>query len=462
MQRNRGGSSSSGSSGGNAARRDYYEVLGVARDASKDDIKKSYYKLAKKYHPDTNQGDPNAAQKFTDVQNAYEVLSDDSKRRAYDAGGHAAVDPSAAADEDPMAGMSGEAFASAEELFERFFAGGGMRGGSRRGRSSSRRGRDVEASLSLSFMEAANGCTKTVSVDVQGPCEPCGSTGSADRSKPGTCPACKGSGQQAMQSGFFAALVTCRMCGGEGTVIKNPCRSCGGGGTVRKPKSVQVVIPPGVDTGVTMRLPSQGDTGERGGVPGHLYVNISVEPDPFFTREGADVHVTVPISLAQAVLGCSVTVPTIRGEVELKVPSGSQPSDKLLMRGRGVKRLDGGTSGNQYVHLTVEIPRKLTPRQKELMQEFAATEREEGTAGGHGTGGGGGGSGRGFLQDALERIRRALSQQAQQEKESSGSSSSGSSGSTSSSSSSGSSGSSSSDSSSSSSGSSTGGDSKKA
>lgn len=283
-------------------------------------------------------------------------------------------------------------------------------------------------------MEAANGCTKTVSVDVQGACEPCGSTGSADRSKPGTCPACKGSGQQAMQSGFFAALVTCRMCGGEGTVIKNPCRSCGGGGTVRKPKSVQVVIPPGVDTGVTMRLPSQGDSGERGGVSGHLYVNITVEPDPFFTREGADVHVTVPISLAQAVLGCSVTVPTIRGEVELKVPSGSQPSDKLLMRGRGVKRLDGGTSGNQYVHLAVDIPRKLTPRQRTLMEEFAATEREEGTAGGHGSGGGGGSGGRGFLQDALERIRRALSQQEKEKEKESGGSGSSSSGSSSSSS----------------------------
>jgi len=270
--------------------------------------------------------------------------------------------------------------------------------------SAARRGRDIESVLTLSFMEAVNGCSKSVNVDVQTPCEPCGATGSADRSKPTTCPTCKGTGQQAMQSGFFAALVTCRTCGGEGTVVKNACKSCGGSGAVRKSKSVQVVVPPGVDSGVTMRLPSQGDSGERGGQPGHLYVNISVEPDPFFQREGADIHVTVPVSLSQAVLGCSLTVPTVRGEVELKIPAGSQPSDKLLLRGRGVKRLDGGTSGNQFVHLKVDIPKKLTPKQRELMEAFALEEHKDGLDGPAKMGN------KGFLQETIERIRRALSQ----------------------------------------------------
>jgi molecular chaperone DnaJ len=205
-----------------------------------------------------------------------------------------------------------------------------------------------------------------------------------------------------MQSGFFAALVTCRACGGEGVTIKNPCRACGGGGTARRPRTIGVTVPPGVDTGVTMRLPGQGDAGERGGAAGHLYVNIAVEPDPFFTRDGADIHVTVPVTLAQAVLGCALTVPTIRGEVELKIPPGSQPSDKLLMRGRGVRRLDGGTSGSQYVHLRVDVPRALSARQRELMAEYAKLE-----GAGAGEGGAGGGK-KGFLQETIERIKKAL------------------------------------------------------
>lgn len=266
-------------------------------------------------------------------------------------------------------------------------------------------------------MEAVNGCSKTVTVDTQVPCDPCGGTGSADKSKPTACPTCKGTGQQAMQNGFFAALVTCRACNGEGTVIKNPCRSCGGGGTVRKPKTLQVVVPPGVDTGVTMRLPSQGDFGEHGGTPGNLYCNIAVEPDPFFTREGLDIHITVPITVAQAVLGTTLTVPTVRGEVELKIPAGSQPSDKLLMRGRGVRRLDGGASGSQFVHLKVEVPKKLSSKQKELMEEFQRAMGEVGADGDHGgSGGSGGGSGgkkgggsSGIIFETIERIRKALS-----------------------------------------------------
>jgi molecular chaperone DnaJ len=282
---------------------------------------------------------------------------------------------------------------------------------SRASGSAARRGRDVEITLPLSFMEAVNGCSKSVTVDVQVPCDPCGGTGSADKSKPVACPTCKGTGQQAMQNGFFAALVTCRACNGEGTVIKNPCRSCGGGGTQRKPKNITVVVPPGVDTGVTMRLPSQGDFGDHGGPAGNLYVNIAVDSDPFFQREGLDIHITVPISVTQAILGTTITVPTVRGEVELKIPPGSQPSDKLLMRGRGVRRLDGGASGSQYCHLRVEVPKKLTAKQRELMEEFQKTmEGEEGSSSAR-KGSSSGSGGHGFFQDTIERIRKVLNSQ---------------------------------------------------
>ena len=230
-------------------------------------------------------------------------------------------------------------------------------------------------------MEAVNGTTRTVDAEVEAPCSPCGGTGSADKSKPVVCTACKGSGQTVMQDGFMATIVPCRKCGGEGTTMKNPCKSCGGGGTSRAQKSVEVVVPPGVDSGLNMRLAGQGSAGERGGPAGHLYVSLTVEKDPFFERDGADIHVTVPITMAQAVLGASVPVPTVRGEVELKVPPGTQPTDKLVLKGRGVRRLNGGPPGNQYVHLRVLVPKTLTPRQEAIMREFAASEAGSGTAG---------------------------------------------------------------------------------
>jgi len=260
----------------------------------------------------------------------------------------------------------------------------------------------VAADLTITFMEGVHGCSKSVTAPVAASCDPCGGTGSADKSKPGTCPTCKGSGQQTVQQGFFAIGMTCRTCNGEGTVVKNPCKSCRGSGTVRKPKTVQVVVPPGVDSGISMRIANEGDAGDQGGPAGHLFVNITVQPDPFFERDGSDIHVTVPVSLAQAVLGATITVPTVRGEVELKVPPGTQPGDKVVMRGRGVQRLSGGAAGSQYVHFKVVVPRRLSDKAEKLMREYAAEEAEvgikdEGTAGV-----------KTFLTATLDRIRKAI------------------------------------------------------
>ena len=262
----------------------------------------------------------------------------------------------------------------------------------------------MQVPVSISFMEAVHGCTKSVTTPVEEPCGACEGTGSADKSKPVSCSACKGSGQQTMQDGFFTVAMTCRKCSGEGTVVKSPCRACGATGRARSTKTVQVEVPAGVESGMNLKLSSQGSAGERGGPPGHIYVALRVEPDPFFERDGADVHVTVPLSFSVLALGGVVPVPTVKGEVELSVPPGTQPADTLLMRGRGVKRVNGGPPGNQYVHLKVLVPKSLTKAQEAALREFAA---EEARVAGEGKDDGTKGQ-RGFLSDTLERIRRAL------------------------------------------------------
>jgi molecular chaperone DnaJ len=253
--------------------------------------------------------------------------------------------------------------------------------------------------LNLSFLEAVNGTSKSVNINVNGRCGTCQGSGSADGSKPVVCSTCRGTGQQQMQNGFMVVVVPCTKCKGQGTTIKNPCNTCSGSGTTKQRKSVDVQIPPGVETGLNMRLSGEGDAGLRGGAPGNLFINIQVSPDPFFEREGADIHVTIPIQLSQAVLGGSVSVPTVRGEVEMKIPAGTQPTDKLVIRGRGVQRLNGGTTGNQYVHFKIEIPKHLTTKQEQLMKEFATEE----AAAGHGTG-----KTTSFLSETIDRIKRAM------------------------------------------------------
>ena len=257
-------------------------------------------------------------------------------------------------------------------------------------------GGNAHCSLTISFMEAANGCTKDVDVDVAGKCETCDGTGSADKEKPVTCTACRGTGSQTMRQGFFVVNTTCQKCGGAGTVIKNPCRKCNAEGVVLKRKTVKVNVPPGVDSGINMRMSGQGHAGQMGGRHGDLYVSLQVEPDPFFHRDGVDITVEIPITISQAILGTTVNVPTIKGEVELKVPAGTQPKDKLVMRGRGLPRLGGGSRGNQYVTFNIEIPKKLTAKQEELIKAFAEEETKIGA------------DKPSFFQETLERVRKMV------------------------------------------------------
>ncbi|CAI5734527.1 unnamed protein product [Hyaloperonospora brassicae] len=321
------------------SKRDFYDVLGVARNASKNEIKKKYYQLAKKHHPDTNKADPEAAKKFAEATEAWEILGDDDKRQKYDAYGHAGVDEQGGANQP-------------------------------------QRGADIQVDLTLSFMEAVKGTMRDLNITTNVECDTCDGSGAKPGTKAKTCPACNGSGVQIMQQGFFAVESPCRRCRGEGTIIESPCGTCYGKGTVKKPRTVEVKIPEGVDQGMNLRLANQGEPGQRGGPAGHLYVGIHVLPDPFFKRRKTDVYVDVPISVAQAVLGGTVVVPTLTGEVEMKIPRGTQPETVLQMRGKGIKELNSNRRGSQLVNLQVCVPKSLSPRQEELMQEFLKEEND--------------------------------------------------------------------------------------
>lgn len=296
------------------SKRDYYDILGVSKGADKNEIKKKYYQLAKKYHPDTNKDDPDAHKKFAEATEAWEVLGSDEKRQKYDTFGHAGVDPNGGG------GYGGGGFeGNFEDIFGDFAS---MFGGQqRRSPNAPQRGADIQVNISLSFMEAVNGTTRDLNVTANEECGTCNGSGA----KPGTskkkCRTCNGSGVEVIQQGFFAVESPCRRCRGEGYTIESPCGTCRGKGSVKKPKTVEVKIPEGVDQGMNLRLAHQGEPGTKGGPAGHLYVGINVRPDPFFKRRKTDVHVDVPISVAQAVLGGSVVVPTLTGEVELKVRS---------------------------------------------------------------------------------------------------------------------------------------------
>jgi molecular chaperone DnaJ len=300
-----------------ASKRDFYDILGVSRDADKGDIKKKYYQMAKKYHPDTNKDDPDAAKKFAEATEAWEVLGDDDKRRAYDAYGHAGVDPNG--------GFGGGGFQGGQQGFEDIFGdfasmfGEQFGGRSRRSANAPQRGADIQVDISLSFMEAVKGATRDLHVSTNVECDSCHGSGAKPGTKKKQCPNCKGSGVEIMQQGFFAVEGPCRRCHGEGSIIESPCTTCRGKGHVRKPRTVEVSIPEGVDEGMNLRLAHQGEPGTRGGPSGHLYVSIHVKPDPFFKRRRTDVLCDVPISVAQAVLGGTIVVPTLSGEVEMKV-----------------------------------------------------------------------------------------------------------------------------------------------
>ena len=367
-----------------AEKRDYYEVLGVAKNASADELKSAYRKLAKKYHPDLNPGDKTAEEKFKEVNEAYEVLSDADKRARYDQYGHAGVDPNYGAGGSGFgAGFGGGV--DLGDLFGDLFGGGfgGFGGGGRRSANPNapRRGGDIRVSLVLSFMEAVHGCAKTVSVNRQAECPECHGTGAAAGTSPETCPDCRGSGyvtiQQRTPFGVMQSSQPCPRCGGKGKIIKTPCAKCHGSGRQATAKRLEVKVPAGIDDDQSMRLAGLGDAGINGGPSGDLIVIVTVRPDPMFERDGFDVHVTVPLTYSQAVLGDNIVVPTIDGKVEYSVPEGTQSGTTFRLRGKGIQYVNGRGRGDQYVKVVLETPHKLNRAQREALQAFEATLKDE-------------------------------------------------------------------------------------
>lgn len=346
-------------------KRDLYEVLGVAREASAGEIKKAYRKIALATHPDRNPGDEEAETRFKEAASAYEVLSDDEKRARYDRFGHAG-----------LRGQSGHDFSNFESIFEAFgdVFGGGMFGdlfGMGRGGRGPTRGASLKIELDLTFMEAARGTEKTIQLSRGEHCERCDGNGGKPGSRPETCRTCRGVGQIAQSQGFFQLRTTCPRCGGQGQMIADPCEACGGSGVVSKRREITVRVPPGVDDGTRMRLSGEGEAGRRGGPTGDLYVFLSVAAHDFFERHGDDLLCEVPITFAQAALGAQIDVPTLEGRESLKVPRGTQTGTEFRLRGKGFSSLRGRTRGDEVVRVVVETPRRPTERQEELLRELA-------------------------------------------------------------------------------------------
>ncbi|KAJ4969399.1 hypothetical protein NE237_016100 [Protea cynaroides] len=361
------------------AAKDYYDVLGVSKNASPSEIKKAYYGLAKKLHPDTNKDDADAERKFQEVQQAYEVLKDEEKRQLYDQVGPDAFEQ-AAAGGGPGGPYGGAGFGNP---FDDFFGGGG--GGGVGGFNDFFKnfyqrgfgGQDVKISLELSFMEAVQGCTKTVTFQAAVPCDACGGTGVPPGTRPETCKPCRGSGMIYMQKGPFRLQSTCTHCGGTGKTVTSFCKSCKGDRVVRGSKTVKLDIIPGIDDNETLKKSRFGGADPDGNQPGDLYVTIKVQKDPVFRREGSDIHVDAELSVTQAILGGTIQVPTLTGDVVLKVRAGTQPGQAVVLKKKGIKTKNSASFGDQYVHFNVTIPKNLTQRQRMLIEEFAKEEQGE-------------------------------------------------------------------------------------
>ena len=343
------------------AKRDFYEILGISRNASDDDIKKAYRKQALKYHPDRNPGDKAAEEHFKEASEAYQILSDSGRRAQYDRFGHAAF--------GDMGGGGFDFTSSFEDLFSDVFGDffGSPRGRGRRGR----RGQDLRYDVELTFEEAAFGTEKTLQVPRMSSCDACAGRGAERANGIQTCSACRGTGQTSFQQGFFRIAKTCGSCNGQGTIITEPCSACNGSGSIRKVRTRTVKIPAGVDTGSRLMLRGEGELGTGGGPPGDLYVVIQVKEHPLFTREGTTIICEIPLSLPQAALGVEIEVPTLDGKVKKKVPAGAQSGTVFRLRGKGLPDPSGHGRGDQLVRIIVETPRRLTPRQRELLEEFA-------------------------------------------------------------------------------------------
>lgn len=367
-----------------AEKRDYYEVLGIAKGASDDELKSAYRKKAKKYHPDLNPGDKEAEEKFKEVNEAYEILSDKEKRARYDQFGFAGVDPSYGAGQGGYGGGFGGGFGGVDlgDIFGDLFGGGfGGFGGARVNPNAPRKGRDVRISVGISFMEAVHGCKKTVTITRQETCPECGGSGAAKGTSPETCPDCHGTGrvnvQQRTPFGVIQSQQPCSRCGGKGKIVKTPCSNCHGSGRVNVKKTLEVTIPAGIDDDQQLALRGMGDGGINGGPNGDLIVIVTVRPDPIFQRDGYDVYVTVPITFSQAVMGAEVIVPTVDGKVQYTVPEGTQSGTTFRLRGKGIPYVGGKGRGDQYVKVNVEIPKKLTKTQREALKAFEDTLKDD-------------------------------------------------------------------------------------
>ena len=357
-------------------KRDYYEVLGVSKGASEDEIKRAYKKLARKYHPDMNPGDKEAEEKFKEVNEANEVLSDPEKKARYDQFGFAGVDPSYGAGAGGAGGYGGGFdFGDLADIFGSFF-GGGFGGGQTR-RNGPQRGESIRASVAVTFTEAAFGCEKEVSIERSEQCASCKGSGCAPGPTPEICPDCHGSGmvqvQQRTPMGVFASSRPCQRCRGTGKIIHQPCADCGGSGAVRKRKTIKVTIPAGIDHGQTISLRGQGNAGKNGGPAGDLLITVMVRPHELFRREGNDVFCEAPITFRQAVLGATLEIPTIDGPVKYDIPEGTQTGTVFRLRGKGIPALNGRGRGDQYVTVTIETPRNLNREQKEALKRFDET-----------------------------------------------------------------------------------------
>ena len=346
------------------AKRDYYEVLGLGRDADDGEIKKAYRRLAMKFHPDRNPDDASAEEKFKEASEAYEVLADQEKREAYDRFGHAGVDANAG-------GMGGGFDGSFSDVFSDVF--GDIFGGGGRGRSSVQRGADLRYGLELDLEQAVAGETVEIKVPALTVCEPCGGSGAKPGTSPSTCPDCSGAGQIRVAQGFFSLQQTCPRCRGAGQIITDPCMSCGGAGRIEKRKTLSVRIPPGVDTGDRIRLTGEGEAGVNGGPPGDLYVQVEVREHPIFVRDGGNLYCEVPISFVDAALGGELQVPTLDGRVKLKIPAETQTGKLFRLRGKGVAPVRGGGVGDLLCRVTIETPVKLSEAQKQLLRDLKSS-----------------------------------------------------------------------------------------
>ncbi len=356
------------------SKRDYYEVLGVDRKATQQDLKAAYRKLAIKYHPDKNPGDKQAEERFKEAAEAYSVLVDPQKRAQYDRFGHAGVSGAGAGG----GGFSGDPFADFSDILGDLFGFGDIFGGGRSGRGTrTRRGADLRYDFKISFEDAVFGATTKIKIPRQETCDSCNGSGADPGTGPVTCPACQGQGQQRYQQGFFTISRTCSQCQGSGRIVKNRCRRCHGAGRVQREKVLEIKIPPGVDQGSKLRILGEGEAGPNKGPSGDLYVVLSVEEHPFFRRDQNDLYCELPVSFVQAALGTELVVPTLEGTEKLRLPEGTQPGTVFRLRGRGVVSPRGHGRGDQFVKMKVTFPRRLSREQRELLLQLDALEKSD-------------------------------------------------------------------------------------